>query len=86
MGQSLPDIRLTDEWVDITTLSGYGATANALITVQAKFVSQAIIYVGGASAPTNEDDGMLLQTAMSVSSTAAHWWVKGQGKIAILVE
>lgn len=87
MGYSKPDYHVVEnsDWVDLTTVTGYQNIANVPITIQAKFVEAIYVFVGGATKPADKNDGMLLLTEASISETSDHWWVRGKGRISILV-
>lgn len=88
MGHHLKDYTLTKDWVDLASLPDYTAIAGVQITVQAKFVKttpSCLVFIGGTDAPDG-DHGSLLTTTDAITSTNNHWWVKGEGTLAILVE
>ena len=85
MGYHLPDYKLTNEWVDLASIAEYSAIVDSLVTVQAKYVLSAYIWIGGASAP-DKDSGSLLTTGVAISTTSNHWWVKGDGTLSVLME
>ena len=85
MGYHLPDFELKDEWTELSTIPQYAEIAGKLITVQAKYVSEANVFIGGDEAPEGKQ-GSLLKTLAAISSTADKWWVRGYGHISILVE
>jgi hypothetical protein len=86
MGYSKIDFRLTDTWVDLTALDAYSDIADVEISLYAKYVNPCYVFVGSAEAPSDFDEGVLLSKGDKLTSTAGHWWVKGSGKISILVE
>ena len=95
MGRHLKDYILTEEWVDLTTLDDYNSIAGVEITVQAKFVRHAFVFLGGTTAPEDLDpdlanatnqQGSLLQTGVALTQTSDHWWVRGHGRLSILIE
>lgn len=85
MSYSKLDVKLTKDWQDLTSLSGYEDCADVVITVAAKYANPAYVFVGGTTPPEG-DNGLLLLNGTGVSGTASHWWIKGSGTISVLVE
>jgi hypothetical protein len=85
MAKSLPDIQATHEWQDLTTLPGYAEIADQTVTLQAKAGKFNHVYFGGSAAP-DPRDGLALPVIVSVTGTSDHIWVRGTGRIAILLE
>ncbi len=86
MGRSVNDVVLTEDWVDIAALPGYSGIVNKKTTVQAKYVAGAsYIFIGGNTPPSG-DNGLLFLTGTAVTQTSDHWWVKGKGRLAVLIE
>lgn len=83
MAQSYPDIVGEMEWRDI--MATHAAVANQRVTVQAKGGSFNYLYFGGAAAP-GARDGLSLANGVSVTGTAAHIWVRGDCRFAVMVE
>lgn len=85
MAQSYPDFALSGDWQDIAVAAGYGAIANQRVTLQAKSNDVTLVYIGGAAAPAPRD-GVALYVGNSLTGTSDHFWVKGRGSVAVLVE
>ena len=83
MAQSYPDIVGDQDWRDI--IATHPAVANQRVTVQAKGGTFNTIYFGGAAAPAAKN-GLTLASGVAVTGTAAHIWVRGDCRFAILVE
>lgn len=86
MAQSFDDLTLEDEWRDIAASEYYPEVAGQRVTIQYKGGPIVRIYIGGVSAPSNEGFGIILDQGQSVTGTSDHFWVRGAGKVAILVE
>jgi hypothetical protein len=83
MSANLPDYVLTNTWVDLTTLDDYSSMSTTSTTITANYVNGAYVFLGGDSAPDG-DEGTLLVTGASLTQTADHWWVRGNGKLGII--
>lgn len=86
MALSFPDFEANDGWQDVAIQPGYAGVANQQVTIQNKGVRRALVYFGGAVAPTGAGFGAKLAIDGSVTGTSDHIWVKGGGPIAVLVE
>ena len=87
MAQSYPDLPLTpNAWTDIPAVGGYSGVANQKVTIQNKSGYRAFVYIGGAAAPSAADSGIALNSGQSVTGTSDHFWVRGPGIVAVLVE
>lgn len=84
MAQSFPDIPLNNGWQDIVVVAGYATIASQKVTLQSK-IGGAAVYFGGNAAPSG-NSGIILNPGQSVTGTADHFWVRGSGTIAVLVE
>jgi hypothetical protein len=83
MAQSYPDIIGDRDWQDIVDV--HPEIANQRVTIQAKGSTFNHVYFGGAEPPA-ERDGLQLPSGVSATGTAAHIWVRGDCRYAILVE
>ncbi|WP_066700106.1 hypothetical protein [Sphingobium amiense] len=85
MAKSYPDFALTGQWQDIAVATGYTAIANERVMLQSKSRDAVLMFIGGASAPS-ADDGIAVSLGKALSGTSDHFWVKGSGEVAVLVE
>jgi hypothetical protein len=85
MAKSYPDFIMTGSWQDIAAATGYTTIANQKVTIQQKSGFSMLVFMGGASAP-GEKDGIAMTRAKAVTGTSDHFWVKGKGRAAVLVE
>lgn len=86
MAESFDDLTLEDEWQDVAASEIYPEVAGQRVTIQYKGGPIVLVYIGGASAPSNRSFGILLEQGQSVTGTSDHFWVRGAGTVAILVE
>lgn len=86
MAKSYPDYTATEEWKDLATLPAYAEIISQRVTIQNKGLQRALVYFGGGSAPTGAGYGAKLLADAAVTGTSDHFWVRGDGPIAVLVE
>lgn len=85
MAKSYPDFQMTGAWQDIAAASGYAEIIGQKVTIQSKSSSSMLVFIGGSSAPATSD-GIALPLSVSVTGTSDHFWVKGTGRAAVMVE
>lgn len=85
MAYHIPDITITDEWMNLTDL--YPEIVDRKVTIQAKFVEKAYIFAG-SEYDLDEDSksGSLLLSGTAITGTASSWQIRGKGTVSIFVE
>jgi hypothetical protein len=86
MAKSYPDFAATEAWSDLAALPAYAGIANQRVMIQNKSLQRALVYFGGAAAPAGEGQGTRLLADIAVTGTSDHFWVRGDGALAIQVE
>lgn len=84
MAASYNDVSVTSTWTNL--VAGNAALNNVPVLLQNKSSCRAPIQVffGGASAPTTNGAGVILNYLDSVDGTAAQIWVRSDGPSADL--
>lgn len=78
--ETLADLDLTANWVDIVAVRG--ALASVDFRIQCQRGSVAVVH-GGGSAPTGDRSGDALAPGDSTQANAANVWAKGPGRISL---
>lgn len=86
MAKSYPDFVATEAWTDLAALPAYADIVNQRIMIQNKSLQRALVYFGGAAAPAADGYGTKLLADVAVNGTSDHYWVRGDGALAIQVE
>jgi len=86
MAKSYPDFTATEAWTDLAGLPAYAEIVGQRVMVQNKGLQRVLVYFGGAAAPAGDGYGTKLLADVSVTGTSDHFWVRGDGVVAIQVE
>ena len=84
---SLPNYKLTRNWVKISDMQEYQVMNDTPVKIQVVGdTSRARIVMGTSDEPADLKQGCELVERLSLEESADGWWVRGNGSIAIWVE
>ena len=82
MANSIPDVNLSGDWVNVYTATGIAVGTE--IWIQNKSATPTLVYIS-ATKPTDPDDGysMVQFETIFIDPNEAGCWVKGSGPIHV---